>query len=264
MAFVRNAQPPHAGLRGMAWGLAVVANVVATGLASGAYALAARAAQRRQRDLGRSTGPAAIFFAVVATFLLLASARQVAAAAGAHDLDVAIYLANVPVAALAIVPHAYLVALVRTGDPARAGQVGLFFTVAVATGAIFALVGGITEEPRTDYGTDYSIDSAVARALVAVIILLPGLAGSGWLVASSGRVPESERLRIRLVGWATLGYFVLFTVDAYGLSGPLLLADRVLTAGTGLLAAWAYRSPRPPAPQAYTPPPSPVEHHLFR
>ena len=51
--------------------------------------------------------------------------------------------------------------------------------------------------------------------------------------------------------WKVLPHGPLKTVD-----------DRILTAGTGALAAWAYRDPR--AQRTYVPPPSPPEHHLFR
>lgn len=235
----------------MAWGVA--ANVVATGLAATAYTFAARAAQRRQHDLGRGTGPAAFFFAAIAVFLFLAASRQVAAASGARELDVAIYIANVPMAAFAIVPHSYLVAFVRTGSDGTARRVAWLFLLVVTVGIAFAVLGGVTEEPRTDYGTDWALQSAVARILIVAAILLPGLVGSGWLIAMSRRLAPGERRRIRLVGAAALGYFVLFTIDAYGLSGPAFLAARVLTAGTGLVAWGAYRGPR--KEHAYAPPP---------
>ena len=245
-----NGRPPVAG--GVPWGIA--ANVVATGAAAIAYGFAARAAQRRQRGLGRRLGPAAVFFAVIAVFLALAAARQLAAAGGWPQLDLAIYLANVPMAAFVIVPHSYLVAVVRTGSDRVAGRVAFGFLLVVTVGIGFALLGGVTEEPRTDFGTDWSLDSPVARILIVAAILLPGLVGSAWLLALARRLPEAERRRIRLVGAAALGYFVLFTIDAYGLSGPAFLAARVLTAGTGVLAYLAYR--RPPAELAsYSPPP---------
>ena len=241
----------------VAWGIA--ANVAATGVAAAAYAFAARAAQRRQRDLGRAAGPATLFFAVIAAFLLLAAARQVAAAFGQERLDLAIYLANVPVAAFVIVPHSYLVAFLRTGSRRLAGNVAFGFLAVVAVGVSFALSGGVHGEPRTDFGSDWSLDSPIARILIVVAILLPGLAGSAWLVALAGRLEEAERRRIRLVGGAALGYFVLFTIDAYGLSGPAFLAARVLTAATGVVAWWAYRRPR--GMPGYAPPPDgPGEH----
>lgn len=241
----------------MAWGIA--ANVVATGVASAAYAFAARAAQRRQRDLGRDgTGPATLFFAAIAAFLALAAARQVAAAVGSPRADVAIYLANIPLAAFAIVPHSYLVAFVRTGSRRVAGRVAVAFLAVVSIGVSFALSGGVHEEPRSDFGTDWSLDSPVARVLIVVAILLPGLAGSAWLIALAGKLPESERRRIRLVGGAALAYFVLFTIDANGLSGPAFLAARVLTAGTGLVAWWAYHEPWR-TERSYAPPPQPPD-----
>ncbi len=244
----------------VAWG--IVANIAATALAAAAFTFAARAAQRRQRDLGRGLGPAALFFAVIAVFLQLAAWRQVAAGFGAVRLDVAIYLANIPLAALVIVPHSYLVAFARTGSDRRARQVAWAFLLVVAVGIGFAIAGGVTAEPRTDYGTDWSLGSAVARILIVVAILLPGLAGSAWLVRLSRRLQDPERRRIRLVGYAALGYFILFTIDAYGLSGPAFLAARVLTAGTGLLAWWAYRE-QPRTGHSYSPPPGDPGDHAW-
>jgi uncharacterized membrane protein len=234
----------------MAWG--VYANVAVTGAASAAYALAAGAAWGRQRRLGKAVGPAPWFFGLISAFLLLAALRQLAAATLGEAWDLRIYFANVPVAASAIIPHSYLVALVRTGSPTRARLVAGVFAAAVLVGVVFAFLGGVTEEPRTDYGTDWALDSAVAAVLIIVAILLPGLVGSGWLVVLSRRFEGSERRRISLIGWSALAYFAIFTLDAYGLSGPLLLTARVLTAGTGLLAWWAYQEPEV---HTYTPPP---------
>lgn len=238
------------GSRGVAWG--VYANVAVTAAASAAYALATAAALRRQGTLGKAAGPAPWFFGLIAAFLLLAALRQVAAAAGSEIWDLRVYFVNIPVAASAIVPHAYLVTLVRTGSARRAGLVAAGFAAVVLVGVVFSFLGGVTQEPRTGYGTDWSLDSAVARVLIVLAILLPGLAGSGWLVHLSRRLHDGERRRIALIGWSALAYFALFTLDAYGLSGPLFLTARVLTAGTGLLAWWAYREP---VVHTYTPPP---------
>ena len=239
----------------MAWG--VVANIAVTTLAAWSYAMAAAAARRRRHRLGKATGPATVYFGVVSVFLLLAALRQLAGMLGQdgridEEWDLRIYYANIPLAAAAIVPHAYLVALIRTGSSRRASIVAAVFLAIVGVGVVFSYLGGVTEEPRTGYGTDWSLGSVVARVLIVVAILLPGLIGSGWLIRLSRRLVDSERRRIRLIGWSALAYFAIFTLDAYGLSGPMLLAARVLTAGTGLLAWWAYQEPEV---HTYTPPP---------
>lgn len=235
----------------MAWG--VYANIGVTLLASAAYGAAAVAAQRRQGRFGRKWGPAAGFLGTIAAFLLVAATRQVLGlASSAWDLRV--FLLNVPIAAAVIVPHAYLVTLVRTGSDRRAAHVALLFGAVVAVGIVAAWLGGATPEPDAAYGTDWALESAVARILIIVAILLPGLVGSAWLVVLARRLPGPERRRITLIGWAALGYFVAFTIDAYGVSGPLFLALRAITAGTGVVAWWAYQD-EPPVVHTYTPPP---------
>lgn len=226
--------------------LGILANVTVTLLASLAYLAAARSAQGKQRSQGRRTGPAPLFFALVSIYLALAAGRQIAAELGSPAWDLRIYLLNIPFAALAIIPHAYLVVQVQTGSDRRAGQVALALLLLIAWGVAAALLGDVTPQPRTDYGTDWQLQSLTARILIVVVILLPGLVGSGWLVHLSRRLVGPERRRIRLIGWASLGYFVLFTLDAYGMSGPAFLAARVLTAGTGLLAWFAVHSPGTP------------------
>lgn len=242
----------------MAWG--IYANVAVTAAASAAYAMAASTALRRQRRLGKAAGPAPWFFGVIAAFLLLAALRQVAASLGEAAWDLRIYFVNIPLAAAVIVPHSYLVTLVRTGSAARARIVSSGFAAVALVGVVFAFLGGVTEEPRTDFGTDWSLNSPVTRILIVVAILLPGLIGSGWLVVLSRRLEGSERRRIALIGWSALAYFAIFTVDAYGLSGPAFLAARALTAGTGLLAWWAYKEPEV---FTYTPPPEEPGQHPF-
>lgn len=235
----------------MAWG--VYANIALTVLASAAYAAAAVAAQRRQGRLGRKWGPAPGFLGTIAAFLLVAAARQVAGLAS-PVWDLRIFLVNVPLAAAVIVPHAYLVTLVRTGSDRRAAHVAMVFGALVAVGVVAAWLGGTTEEPDTAYGTDWALQSALARVLIIVAILLPGLVGSAWLIGMARRLPGRERRRVRLLGWAALGYFVAFTIDAFGVSGPLFLTLRAITAGTGVLAWWAYQD-EPPVMHTYTPPP---------
>lgn len=235
----------------MAWG--VYANIGATWLASAAYAAAALAAQRRQGRFGRRWGPAAGFLATIAIFLFVAGLRQ-AAGLVSPAWDLRIFFLNVPIAAAVIVPHAFLVTLVRTGSERRAAQVAFVFGAIVTVGVAAAWVGGATEEPDTAYGTDWALQSDVARVLIIVAILLPGVLGSAWMVALARGLPQGERRRIRLIGWAAFGYFVAFTIDAYGVSGPLFLVLRAVTAGTGVLAWWAYQD-EPPAVHTYTPPP---------
>lgn len=229
----------------MAWG--TLANIAVTALASAAYWAAAIAAQAKQRRLGRATGPTPVFLALIGLFLLLASLRQVAAQAGSTAWDLRIYFLNVPFAALVIIPHVYLVTQIQTGSDRRAGQVALGFLLVIATGVAFAFLGGVEAQPRTDYGTDWELRSAVAGVLIAAAILLPGIGGSGWLLYLSRRLDAASARRIRLLGLSSLGYFVLFTLDAYGLSGPLFLTARILTAATGALAWYAVADPHAPA-----------------
>ena len=239
----------------MAWG--ILANAGVTALAAAAYLLAAGSAQRRQRRLGHATSAAPLFLAMVALFLTLAALRQLAAFAATRDLGFAewdrrIYLFLLAPAGLAIAPHVYMVTQVHSGSRAKAQAVAAFFALVVLVGLWFCYTGGVTRDADDEYGTEWTLDSRVAGVLILLAILLPGLAGSGWLLHLSRKLAGFERRRVALIGWSSLVYFAIFTIDALGLSGPSLLAARIVTAGTGVLAWWAYQEPKV---HTYAPPP---------
>jgi hypothetical protein len=172
--------------------------------------------------------------------------------AGWQDVDRALYLTVIVPAAFVIVPHVHVVSLVAWGRPRRAMGIALAFTAVVLVGLAFAYVGGISGPQVSDYGTDWTLDSDVTKLVLLLCIMLPGLVGSAGLLAMAGRLDAKGKRRVTLVGWAMLVYFAVFTLDAFGLTGLSLLGARLATAGTGVLAWLAYRSPR--HPQGYSPP----------
>lgn len=240
----------------MVWG--IWANAVTTGLAAIAYSAAAGSSYARQRRRALPLGAAPLLFATIALYLALAAARQVAAALSVNDpsyvdVDRGIYYAVVIPAALVIVPHMHLVSFVHWGDVRRSRLVAAMFLAVVAIGIAFGYLGGVEGPVASDFGTDWSLRSPVTKVLLVAAIMLPGIAGSGLLLVTARRLGERDRRRVARTGWATLAYFLVFTLDAFGLSGIPLLLARLLTAATGVLAWSAYREP---PGFVYVPPPS--------
>jgi hypothetical protein len=248
----------------VAWG--ILANAAATGLAAAAYGAAAFAAMRRQRHVGAASA-VPVLFATIAAYLVIAALRQVAAWMSVADdgwvaVDRALYLTVIVPAAFVIVPHVHVVSLVAWGRPDRSKALAAGFLVIVAVGLAFAYVGGLDGPTESDFGTDWSMRSAVTKVLLLVAIMLPGIAGSAALVWLARRLEGDGRRRVRLIGWSCLGYFVVFTLDAFGLAGVELLAARLGTAGTGFLAWWAYRGSGA-RESRYEPPLTPDDQMLY-
>lgn len=253
-----------AGLRCLRVVLGIVANAATTALAAAAYGAAAVAALRRQRQLGLPASAAPVLFGAIAAYLALAALRQVAAALATRDaswtdVDRGIYLAVIVPAALVIVPHVYLVSLVRWGSPRRSRILAAAFFAVVLVGLAFAYLGGVEGPVESDYGTDWTLQSPVTKVLLLVAIMLPGLLGSGALVWMARGSDSVGRRRVGLIGWAGLVYFGVFTLDAFGLSGLALLAARLATAGTGIAVWIAYR----PREKTYSPPPEAPDDAVY-
>lgn len=188
-----------------------------------------------------------MLFGTIALYLGIAALRQVAALYSESnpafvDVDLALYYVVIVPAAFVIVPHVYLVTNAWSGNQRRSFAAATVFLAVVAVGLVFAYVGGVDGPVRSEFGTDWSLRSRVTQVLLVVAIMVPGIAGSATLVTLSRRLGKDDRRRIRLIGWSCLAYFVVFTLDAFGLAGIALLAARLATAGTGLLARAAYRS----------------------
>lgn len=250
----------------MAWG--ILANAAVTALAATAYGAAAVAAQRRQRRVGRSTSSAPLLFGTISLYLAVASLRQVAAwfsvaDAGWIDVDRTLYLVVIVPAAFVIVPHVHLVSLVAWGQPRRSHAIAAAFLAIVTVGLAFAYVGGVDGPATSDYGTDWTLRSAVTKVLLFVAIMIPGLAGSAALVVMAGHLDGDGRQRVTFIGISCLVYFAVFTLDAFGLAGLPLLAARLATAGTGVLAWLAYLTWRRPGSTTYAPPAHEPDQQLY-
>jgi hypothetical protein len=248
----------------MPWG--ILANAATTGLAAAAYAAAAFAAVRRQRHVG-AVSAVPVLFATIAAYLVIAALRQGAAWMSVGDaswvaVDRGLYLAVIVPAAFVIVPHVHVVSLVRWGHPGRSNALAGAFLAVVAVGLAFAYLGGLDGPTESDFGTDWSMRSPVTKVLLVLAIMLPGLLGSAALVWMSRRLEGAGRRRVRLIGWSCLGYFLVFTLDAFGLAGIPLLAARLATAGTGMLAWLAYRE-QGPRESSYEPPLTPDDQMLY-
>lgn len=250
----------------MAWG--ILANAAATGIAAAAYGAAALAAQRRQWRLGHSTSAAPLLFATITFYLAVAAMRQVAAWLSAGDaawvgVDRFLFFIVIVPAAVVIAPHVHLVSLVAWGRPALSRGLSIGFLGVVLVGVAFAYIEGIDGPVTSDYGTDWTLRSAVTRVVLLVAIMVPGLVGSAALVWMARRLDAEGRRRVGFIGWSCLVYFLVFTADAFGLAGIPLLAARLATAGTGILA-WRAYGPRKDQESTFSPAPSgPDDESLY-
>lgn len=249
----------------MAWGIA--ANAAVTALAALAYGAAALAAQRRQWRLGHSTSAAPLLFGTITFYLAVAAMRQLAAwlsegDAAWVDVDRFLFLVVIVPAAVVIAPHVHLVSLVGWGRPALSRALALGFLAVVLVGIAFAYIEGIDGPVASDYGTDWTLRSPVTKVVLLVAIMLPGLVGSAALVWMARRLDAAGRRRVGFIGVSCLVYFLVFTLDAFGLAGIPLLAARLATAGTGILAWLAY-GPRREQESVYAPAPGGPDESLY-
>lgn len=226
--------------------LGALANVGITGVAAACYAAAAVAAQARRRRVAGAEGAGPFLFGTIAVYLGLAALRQVAAFYSVtepdfEDVDRGLYYLVIVPAALVIVPHVYLVSSLLWHRPGLSQKLAAGFLLVVLVGLIFGYIGGVDGPFRSDYGTDWSLRSPVTKILLVVAIMLPGLLGAAALIWVARGFGEADQRRFRLVGISALAYFLVFTLDAFGLAGIPLLSARLAMAGTGLLAWWAYR-----------------------
>jgi hypothetical protein len=240
-------------LRGMALG--TLATAAVTALAAAAYAAAAIAAQGRQWRLGRPASAAPWLFGTITFYLAVAAMRQVAAWLSEDDaawvnVDRFLFFVVIVPAAVVIVPHVHLVSNVAWGRQRLSRNLAAGFLAVVLVALGFAYGGGVEGPVTSPYGTDWILRSPVTKALLLLVIMLPGLIGSAALVWMARRLDVEGRRRVALIGWSCLAYFLVFTLDAFGLAGLPLLAARLATAGTGLLAWLAYRT----QVHSYTPP----------
>jgi hypothetical protein len=243
--------------------LGALATAAATMTAAAAYGAAAVAAQRRQWRMGRSTSAAPLLFATITAYLAVAALRQGAAWLSGMDpawveVDRFLFLVVIVPAAVVIAPHVHLVSLVAWGRARLSRGLAAAFLALVFVALAFAYLEGVEGPVTSPYGTDWTLRSPVTKVLLLTVIMLPGLLGSAGLVWMARRLDAAGRRRVGFIGWSCLVYFLVFTLDAFGLSGILLLAARLATAATGLLAWLAYR-PRPAPP----PPTGPAEDSLY-
>lgn len=220
-------------------------NAGATAIAAASFLFAARELWIR-RAVAKTTTASAMFFATVGTFLLLAAARQLAGLSGNHDVDRALFMLLLAPAGLAIVPLVYMGVGALTGDVRRARMIAAFFVGVNLVGLGFAYAGGVSGPMFTEWGTEYALNSSVAKIMLIVFLTLPGVAIGAALAWTGRRTAGEDGRRATLVGASCAIYYVVFTIDALALEGWGLIAARVVTAGAALLAYVAYL-PRPTA-----------------
>lgn len=181
-----------------------------------------------------------LFMGIVAVFLFLASIRQVAAGFQNVALDRTIFLVNLFPAAYSIVPLMFVVGRIRSEQVAVARWLTFAFLVATTVGLVFAYLGGITGPTTSDWGTDWTVNSLVTRVTILLAILVPGVVAAAYLIRVGRRVRGATGRRATLLGWSCGVFYIVFTADAFGLSGIPLVTARLLTAFAAILAYLAY------------------------
>lgn len=222
---------------------AAILNAAATGVAALCFGFVSRELWLRRRTTP-STLAASLFFGSAGIFLTLAAIRQLFGYAGLHEVDRALFLALIAPAGLAIVPLVFLAVALRTEDVRRAGIVAALFLGLSLVGLAFAYAGGITGPVVSDWGTEYAINSLVAKAMLILLLTLPGVAIGAQLAVSGARAGGPDGRRAKLVGVSCAVYYVVFTIDAFGLEGWALFAARLVTAGAAFVAYAAYAPQR--------------------
>lgn len=215
-------------------------NAAVTAFAAGCYAFVGFRLARRHQSKATQ-----LFMGLVALYLFLAALRQVAAGLENVSADRAIFVALLIPAGFSIVPLMVVVAKIRSEKPALERITMLGFVSAITIGLVFAFLDGITGPTTSDWGTDWRINSPVARALIFLIMLVPGLVASMYLVRVGRSLGSAVGRRATLVGWSCGVFYVVFTADAVGLSGLALVLARLLTALAAMLAYVAYARQEP-------------------
>lgn len=227
-------------------------NAAATGLAAACYLFAGVEVYVQKRR-ERQSQAAAAFLLVVGTLLALGSARQVAASQGMQQADLAIFYVSVVPAALAIVPLAHLTTQLLSGSRRLADLVAAAFAAAAVTALGFAYAAGFGGPYESEWGTDWTLESAVARVITFFGLTVPGIVAAGLIVASGLHAGGPQGQRAALLGLSCGIYYGAFTADAFGLSGLALIVSRLLIATAAIVAYAAYGRPVPgaePAPQS--------------
>jgi len=221
-------------------------NAVVTAAASACYGFVALRLLRRRHAFSTP-----LFLGTVSVFLLLAALRQVAAGLEHVEWDRTLFLILLVPAGYSIVPLMVVVGRIASERETFARQLLVAFGLAVTIGLVFAYQGGITGPVTSAWGTDWRLNSAIARALLFFIMLLPGLIAGVYLVRVGRRLQSVTGRRSTLLGWSCGVYYVVFTADALGLAGLALVGARLVTAAAAILAYAAYaRQPDVEAPGA--------------
>lgn len=181
-----------------------------------------------------------VFLGIVALYLFLAAIRQIAAAVENVEVDRTVFLVLLVPAAYTIAPLMVVAGRLASDNPNLARGLMVASLLASTVGLGFAFAGGITGPTTSAWGTDWRLNSAVARGLLLFVILLPGLVTSAYLVRVGRRVSAAPGRRAVLLGWSCGVFFVVFTADALALSGLSLVLARLITALAALLAYTAY------------------------
>lgn len=213
----------------------ILLNAAATGIAAACFAAVGLSMARRKTREGHSlAGP--LFFGTTGLFLALAALRQVAAYAGDERLDLLLFQALLLPAGLAIVPLVHLATQLLSGRRRVADAVALLFAGAALVGLGSAYLEGFSGPILSPWGTEWTIHSTLAKALLVLIMTLPGIGIGGLLLYTGRRTGGEAGRRARLLGVSCAVYYVVFTIDAFGLDGVPLLLARLVTAATAVLA----------------------------
>lgn len=200
---------------------------------------------------GRRTHAVCLFFAVTAMFWVLSATRQVFAYLAANGdpvwsmADKVFFLVLIVPAGASVLPLIHVATTLLWDDRARSAWWVMVFGFLIILG-LSATYGGGISGPQTSYwGSEWALESPLAKAFLLGVVTLPALVCSVLILVVGRGLRGPRRRHMRLVGWAFLVYFVVFTTDALAIPGIVLALERLVAAAAALVVFVAYRGERP-------------------
>lgn len=222
-----------------------IANALVTALAAGAFLFVAREVRRRRLPVDRRALASVLLFGIIAAHLALAALRQVVAYIGAQGgpdlvaLEAGIFYVTVLPAAFVVVPLGYMAGYALTGKEESARAAAAFFVLVITFGYGLVVLDGITGPARGYWGSEFVINSLVARGMILAFLTIPAFVAATILIRA-GRGEGASARRARIIGIACLVYYTAFTLDALGVEAAWLLPERIAMAGAAFLGYRAY------------------------
>lgn len=188
-------------------------------------------------------GLSTVFWILAGALTFFMGVRQIFAYFGLYGLDkTAFYLAGIPGSIIAA-PVIGIVVYILSGSAKKASAASILVAILAAVSVLLSATEGISGPNVTYWGTQYDLNSELAKAIILFGLFIPGVVASSILLifskfSGSGRVEESlfySSLSMLLL----MGSISLDTIVG-GFNAILLMFFRLLVFVSALLAFRAY------------------------